>query len=56
MLVHMNELYSFNIFKDIIKLYDETRAVAALIAKELEIIVSTTGELVKKPHLAFEND
>jgi predicted transcriptional regulator len=56
MLVHMNELYTFNVFKDIIKLYDEAHTIAIQVSKELQIIVSTTGELVKKPHLAFEND
>ena len=29
---------------------------AVRIAEELQIFVSTTGELVKKPHLAFEDD
>jgi hypothetical protein len=56
MLVHMDESYTFDIFKDIIKLYDEARAVAALIADELGIGVSINGTLVKKPHLAFEDD
>lgn len=56
MLVHMNERYTFNIFKDIIKLYDEANMTAIQVSKELQIIVSTTGELVKKPHLAFESD
>ena len=56
MLVHMNERYTLDIFKDIIKLYDEARAKAALIANELQIGVSSTGELVKKPHLTFERD
>jgi hypothetical protein len=56
MLIHMNELYTFNIFKDIIKLYNEAHAIAVLVANQLQIDVSTTGELVKKPHLAFESD
>jgi hypothetical protein len=56
MLVHMNERYTLNIFKDIINLYDEARAKAALIANDLQIGVSITGRLVRKPHLAFEND
>jgi len=56
MLVHMNELYTFNIFKDIIKLYNEAHAIAVLVANQLQIDVSATGELVKKPHLAFESD
>jgi hypothetical protein len=56
MLVHMVDFYTFNVFKDIIKLYEEARAVAFLIANELKIDISTTGELVKKLHLAFESD
>ena len=56
MLVHMNERYTFNIFKDIIKLYDEARVLVVQVANELQIFVSNTGELVKRPHLAFEDD
>jgi predicted transcriptional regulator len=56
MLVHMNERTTFDIFKDIIKLYDEARAVAVHMANELCICVSNIGELVKRPHLAFERD
>jgi hypothetical protein len=43
-------------FKDIIKLYDNARAAVVLAANELHICVSNTGELVKRPHLAFESD
>jgi predicted transcriptional regulator len=56
MLVHMNEQYSLNIFRDIIKLYDEARVLAVQVANELQIFVSNTGELIKRPHLAFEDD
>lgn len=56
MLIYMNESYTFDIFKNIIKLYDEARAVAVLVANELYISVSNTGELVKRPHLAIESD
>jgi hypothetical protein len=56
MLVHMNERYTLNIFKDIIKLYDEARILVIQVANELQIFVSNTGELVKRPHLAFEDD
>ena len=56
MLVHINESYTFSIFKDIIKLYDKSRAAAVLAANELHICVSNIGELVKRPHLAFERD
>jgi hypothetical protein len=56
MLVHMNERYTLNIYKDIIKLYDEARIIAVQLANKLQIFVSNTGELVKRPHLAFEDD
>jgi hypothetical protein len=56
MLIYMNESYTFNMFKDIIKLYDNARAAVVLAANELHICVSNTGELVKRPHLAFESD
>jgi hypothetical protein len=56
MLIYLNESYTFNVFKDIIKLYDEARAIAVLEAHELHINISNTGELVKRPHLAFERD
>jgi hypothetical protein len=56
MLVHMNERYTLNIFKDIIKLYDEAHVLAVQVANELQIFISNTGELVKRPHLAFEDD
>ena len=56
MLVYMNERYTLNIFKDIIKLYDEARILAVQVANGLQIFVSNTGELVKRPHLAFESD
>ena len=56
MLVYMNERYTLNIFKDIIKLYDEARVLAVQVADKLHIFISNTGELVKRPHLAFEND
>jgi hypothetical protein len=56
MLIYLNESYTFNILKDIIRLYDEARSIAVLEAHELHINVSNTGELVKRPHLAFERD
>jgi hypothetical protein len=56
MLVHMNERYTLNIYKDIIKLYDEARVLAVQVASKLQIFVSNTGELVKRLHLAFEDD
>ncbi|MGA7367871.1 MAG: hypothetical protein WBX01_01990 [Nitrososphaeraceae archaeon] len=37
-------------------MYDEARAIAVQVADELHIFVSNTGELVKRPHLAFEDD
>ena len=56
MLVYINESYTFSIFRDIIKLYDKSRAAAVLAANELHICVSNIGELVKRPHLAFDRD
>jgi hypothetical protein len=52
----MNERYTFDFPKEIIKLYNEARAICAQIANKLQIDVSTIGELIKKPHLAFESD
>ena len=48
--------YFDTILKDIIKLYDEASILAVQVANELQIFVSNTGELVKRPHLAFEDD
>ena len=56
MLVHISERYTLNIFKDFIKLYEEARVIAVQVANELRIFISNTGELVKRPHLAFEDD
>jgi DNA-binding MarR family transcriptional regulator len=56
MLVHMNEVYIFNIFQELIKLYEAAHTTAVLIADELRVQISTIGELVKRPHLAFEGD
>ncbi|MFY9967412.1 MAG: hypothetical protein WBL44_04970 [Nitrososphaeraceae archaeon] len=56
MLVHISERYTLNIFKDFIKLYEEARVIAVQVANELQIFVSNTGKLVKRPHLAFEDD
>lgn len=56
MLIHMNEAYTFNIFQELIKLYETARTTAVRIAAELRIHISATGELVKKPHFAFEGD
>jgi hypothetical protein len=56
MLVHMSYVYTFNIFQELINLYDAARTIAILTAAELHIQISTTGRLVKRPHLAFESD
>jgi len=56
MLVHMAEAYTFNIYKEIIRLYEAARTTAIRTATELRIEISLTGELVKRPHLAFEGD
>lgn len=56
MLVHMKEAYTFNGFKEIIRLYEAARTTAVQTALELRIEISTTGQLVKRPHLAFDGD
>ena len=47
MLVHMNERYTLNTFKDFIKLYEEARVIAVQVANELRIFISNTVELVE---------
>lgn len=56
MLVHMREAYTFNGYKEIIRLYEAARTTAVRTANELRIQISPSGELIKKPHLAFEAD
>jgi hypothetical protein len=56
MLVHMSDVYTFNIFQELINLYEAARTIAVLTAAELHIQISPTGKLVKRPHLAFESD
>lgn len=56
MLVYMNEVYTFNIYRELIRQYEAARTTAVLTAAELYIGISTVGELVKKPHFAFEYD
>jgi hypothetical protein len=56
MLIHVKEAYTFNSYKEIIRLYEAARATAIRTAAELRIEIFSTGELVKKPHLAFESD
>jgi len=56
MLIHMNEVYTFNSYKEIIRLYEDARTTAVRTANELRIQISPSGELIKKPHLAFEAD
>lgn len=56
MLIHMNEVYTFNTYKELIRLYEAARTTAVRTAAELRIQISPTGELMKRPHLAFEYD
>lgn len=44
------------IFQQIIRLYEDARTTAVRTATELRIEISPTGELMKRPHLAFESD
>lgn len=39
-----------------IKQYDKARHYASLAAQRLRLIISDNGRLVKKPHMAFEQD
>jgi hypothetical protein len=54
MLVHMVEAYTFNSYEEIIRIYEAARTTAVRTAAELRIQISATGELIKRPHLAFE--
>lgn len=56
MLVHMKEVYTFNGYKEIIRLYEAARTTAVRTANELRIQIAPTGDLIEKPHLAFEAD
>jgi hypothetical protein len=56
MLVHIQEAYTFNSYKEIIRLYEAARTIAIQTAVQLRIEISPTGELIKRPHLAFEAD
>lgn len=56
MLVHMSDVYTFNIFQELINLYEAARTIAVITAAELHIQITATGKLVKRPHLAFESD
>jgi hypothetical protein len=49
-------VYTFNTYKETIRLYEAVRTKAVQTAAELRIEVSHTGELMKRPHLAFEGD
>lgn len=56
MLIHLNESYFFDPYKAIIEQYDAARSYAQIMAKRLNLTISEKGQLVKKPHFAFEYD
>lgn len=56
LLIHLPAVYTFNSFQTIIKQYELARHFARTTAERLNMHISEIGELVKKPHMAFEND
>ena len=56
LLIHLPGTYTFNPFQSIIRQYEAARSFAKSTAKKLNIDMSEIGELVKKPHMAFESD
>jgi hypothetical protein len=56
MLIHLNESYFFDPYNAIIEQYDTARSYAQIMAKRLNLTISEKGQLVKKPHFAFEYD
>jgi hypothetical protein len=56
LLVHLPAVYTFNSFQTLIKQYELARGFAKTTAERLKMDISEIGELVKKPHMAFEND
>jgi len=56
LLIHLPGVYTFNPFQSIIRQYEAARGFAVSTAKKLKIDMSEIGELVKKPHMAFDSD
>ena len=56
LLIHLPDACTFNPFQTILRQYEAGRGFAVSTAKKLKIDMSEIGELVKKPHMAFESD
>jgi predicted transcriptional regulator len=56
LLIHLPAVHTFNSFQTIIKQYELARGFAITTTERLKMDISEIGELVKKPHMAFEND
>jgi hypothetical protein len=56
LLIHLPDACTFNPFQTILRQYEAARGFAVSTAKKLKIDISEIGELVEKPHMAFESD
>jgi DNA-binding MarR family transcriptional regulator len=54
--VHLSEEYVFDPLQGLLKQYDLARYYASLAAQRLRLVISDNGNLVKRPHMAFEYD
>lgn len=54
--VHLPEVYTFDPYQGLLRQYDIARHYASIAAQRLRLLISDNGRLVKKPHLAFEQD
>ena len=54
--VHLSEEYVFDPLQGLLKQYDLARYYASLAAQRLRLVISDNGNLVKRPHMAFEHD
>ena len=54
--IHLSDEYVFDPLKGLLKQYDLARHYASLAAQRLRLAVSDNGNLVKRPHMAFEYD
>ena len=54
--IHLSGEYVFDPLKGLLKQYDLARHYASLAAQRLRLAVSDNGNLVKRPHMAFEHD
>ena len=54
--IHLSDEYVFDPLKGLLKQYDLARHYASLAAQRLRLVISDNGNLVKRPHMAFEHD